>query len=90
MKTICYAIDLDTDLVISRVWPSGHYLWPVLDYDEFGNDGDFSGEIPIRYEEFRSPMCEVGARLRWTKKIPVAIKNVHRKHWGMKPLKEAA
>ena len=24
---------------------------------------------------------------KWTKKIPLSIKNEHRKYWGMKPLK---
>ena len=30
---------------------------------------------------------EVGS-LKWTRKIPVEIKNIHRKFWGFAPLKE--
>jgi len=26
--------------------------------------------------------------VRWTKKIPLGLKNIHRDYWGMKPLQE--
>ena len=80
MNTIIqYAIHRDDGVVISRV--GSELAWPVLDYAAIGQGGDgfekgnFTG--PIRYDLEKLPVLQVGVdwkRLRWTKKIPVAIK----------------
>jgi hypothetical protein len=28
----------------------------------------------------------IHARLRWSRKVPLAVKNLHREFWGIKPL----
>lgn len=89
MKTITYAISPNGGLVYSRV--DSEVAIPVYQFDEFGKDGDFSGPIPMKLERF--PVFSLdGAEwngLKWTRKIPVEIKNRHRKFWGMKPLAAA-
>ena len=91
-RTITYAIDLDSGMVVSRV--GSDLAWPVLDFEAIGKGGDgfepgnFNG--PTRYNLQNFPVLGTPGwdRLRWTKKIPVATKNLHRKFWSMKPLPE--
>lgn len=83
-RTIRYAIHRDEGTVISQVGDA--VAWPVLDYEQIGQDGDFTQ--PFTYTLERCPVLSVGAewrRLRWTRKIPVELKNVHRAFWGMPP-----
>jgi hypothetical protein len=92
-KTITYAIDREDGLVISRV--GDELAWPILDFAGIGQGGngfakgDFRG--PMNYKLEKIPVYEAGAsahaNLRWTKKIPIKIKNRHRRFWGIKPLK---
>jgi hypothetical protein len=87
-KTITYAIDEVTGDVYSRV--GSEVAVPVLDYATFGLNGDFSGPFS-RYLEKMSVFALAGeqwSRLKWTRKVPAEIKNVHREFWGMDPLKE--
>lgn len=77
LRTIQYAIHKDDGIVVSRV--GRELAWPVIDFQSIGQDGDFTK--PFDYNLAKFP-------LRWTKKIPVPLKNRHRKFWGMKPLKE--
>jgi hypothetical protein len=85
-RIITYAIHKDDGVVISKV---GHEVaWPVLDFVAIGKDGDFSK--PLTYNLEKMETLSIGhewQRLKWTKKIPTEIKNVHRKFWGFKPLK---
>lgn len=86
MKTITYAICLDDGLTYSRC--GDQIAVPVLQYEEFGKDGDFTK--PFRYKLEKTPILDLAycwPRFRWTKKIPNIVKNVHREFWGMKPLK---
>ena len=80
-RIIAYAIDQDTGLVWSRV---GHELAvPVLQWDTMVPENNFSTSYALERCDLRDMAY---ATLRWTKKIPVAIKNRHRVHWGMKEL----
>jgi hypothetical protein len=86
-RTIRYAIHKDDGMVISQV---GHeFAVPVLQWTAFGNDGDFTGPLPYTLEATsRLSLRREWPLLKWTKKIPVDLKNKHRAFWGFKPLKE--
>ena len=93
-RIITYAVHRENGAVISRV---GSYLaWPVLDYATIGRGGggyqpgDFRG--PMKYRLEKTPLTSVGSQwvmLKWTKKIPLRLKNRHRRFWGFSPLKGA-
>ncbi len=85
MKTITYAIDLDTGLVVSRV--GSELAWPILDYKGMNSENNFKmnyrlDKIPI------STAFYYWAKLKHTRKIPIEIKNIHRRFWGFKELKK--
>jgi len=90
-RNITYAVN-DDGTVYSRV--DSEIAVPVLDFDGIGQGGDgfakgnFNGPMRYNLEKFsvHSLAGREWACLRWTKKIPVALKNLHRKFWGMKPL----
>ena len=84
-KIITYAIDRTDGMVYSRV--GREIAVPVLQYDRIGQGGDFTQ--PLEYELEKCPVSELAAywaNFKWTRKIPVDLKNVHRKFWGMRPL----
>ena len=86
MKTITYAIDQD-GYVYSRL--GSLIAVPILEYDKIGQGGNFNAPLRFYLEKFNvlaipGPLY---ASFRWTKKIPLKIKNQHRKFWGFKPLK---
>ncbi len=82
IRIITYANHKDDGLVISRV--GSEIAWPVLDYERIGEGGDFTG--PLLYHLEKMPILSVPGtewqRLRWTKKVPVQLKNRHRTFWG--------
>ena len=83
-----YAINKEDGFVVSRV--GNEVAWPVLHYDRIGRDGDFTG--PTEYELEKMPVLSLAScwsQLKWTKKIPTRIKNLHRTFWGFKSLKES-
>lgn len=90
-RIITYAVDED-GLVVSRV--GDELAWPVLDFDAIGKGGDgyepgdFHGPTRVHLEKFSLHGLHSSeyARLRWTKKIPIELKNAHREFWGFKPL----
>ena len=85
-RIITYAINKDDGIVWSRV--GSEVAVPVLDFAKIGENGDFTGPMEYNLEKF--PVVSIGrewARLKWTKKIPLSLKNKHREFWGMKPLK---
>jgi hypothetical protein len=89
---ITYAVDLETGLVVSRFKPSrkdgkhepDQLAWPVLQYQDMVPENHFTAGLKLEKMDLGAL---VHASLRWTKKIPVSIKNQHRGFWGMKPLK---
>lgn len=90
MRVITYGVERDTGLVYSRV--DSECAGPVLDFEAIGQGGDgyepgdFRG--PMNYKLEKMSVYDVYPYCRWTKKIPVAVKNLHREFWGFKPLKE--
>ena len=84
MCNITYAIDLDTGLVISRV--GSELAWPILDYEGMGILNNF--KMSCYLEIVPLPiLSHCWQNLKWTRKIPVEIKNFHRRFWGFKELK---
>jgi len=84
MKNISYAIDKNTGAVISRI--GDKVAVPVLQYDKMCPENNFQTEYKLEKMDVLSFAC-VWDLLKWTKKIPIRIKNQHRKFWGMKILK---
>jgi hypothetical protein len=81
-KTITYAIDLDTGLVVSRV--GSQYAWPILDFEGMKPENNFE----TIYNLEKIPIFQAnGTSLRHTRKIPLEQKNLHREFWGMKKVK---
>jgi len=85
MKTIQYAIDTETGMVISRV--GSEFAWPILEYDKMLPGNDYT----MNYSLEKMPVSRIAGRywlgLKWTRKIPKQIKNTHRLFWGMRELK---
>lgn len=84
LRTITYAIDLDTNLVISRVY--SEVMIPILDFDGMTSKNNFETNYNLEkmsVQELRYNWSSY----KWTKKIPKEIKNLHRLAWGMKELK---
>jgi hypothetical protein len=92
-KTITYGIDDESGLVYSRV--GGEVAVPVLDFAAIGQGGDgfepgdFRG--PTRYNLEKCSVYALGsgeyAAIRWTKQVPLPVKNAHREFWGFPPLR---
>lgn len=83
MKAIQYGIDKETCLVWSRV--GAKVALPVLQFDRMVPETNFR----TVYELEKMDVIEVIGSLRsvkWTRKVPTAIKNLHRQFWNMKPL----
>ncbi len=82
-KTISYMVD-DEGLVYSRV--NSEVAIPILEWDKM---------MPAnRYQtSYHLEKCSIydliGTPVTRTKKIPLQLKNQHRKFWGMKPLKSS-
>jgi hypothetical protein len=92
-RIIQYGINED-GLVYSRV--GGEVAVPVLDFAAIGQGGDgyAAGDFrgPTRYALEKCPVYEIRGEypsIRWTRKIPVAVKNLHREFWGFTPLKDS-
>jgi hypothetical protein len=83
-KTIEYAINKEDGHIISRV--GGAVAIPVLEYEQMNIFNGF--EAKYRLEKFNlfSIVSTYPAYI-WTRKIPVEIKNEHRKFWGMRGVK---
>ena len=88
MKTIQYAISAE-GIIYSRV--DSEVAVPVLDYEKIGEGGSFNK--PLEYNLERFPVFALAGReynsLRWTRKIPLEIKNLHRAFWSLPPLSPA-
>ena len=83
-RTIQYAI-CPNGLVYSRV--DNEVCVPVLDYEGMKPENNFIMVYNLDKFSIYSISSEWNT-LKWTRKIPVELKNIHRKFWGMKELKE--
>lgn len=80
-RIITYAVNQEDGLVVSRV--GGEIAWPILQWDEMKPENNFQTSYALE----RIPVLSVGSEyraLKWTKKIPLELKNRHRAFWGMK------
>lgn len=59
----------------------------VLDYAGMKPENGFAAEYNIE-EDDAFTVLRHSEEILWTKKIPVAVKNAFRAHFGMKPLKD--
>jgi len=83
-RTIQYAIELDTGLIISKV--RDQLLIPVLDFENMKPENNFQTNYDLQVFPLNT-LVGIWHCYKWTKKIPKEIKNLHRIAWGMKPLK---
>lgn len=60
------------------------FAFTVLDFEHMTPENGFETQYYIDDE----PVHVLPADIIWTKKVPVAIKNAFRKHFGLKPLKD--
>ncbi len=88
MRTIMYGIDGDTGLVWSRV--GSEVAIPVLQYDQMTPENNFQPIYELEKMDVIQTAGQAYNSVKWTRKIPVELKNRHRKFWGMKPLPEKA
>lgn len=82
MRTIQYAINLETGLVWSRV--KSEIAFPVLDYDKMAPENNFTAPLILEKAPIFYMAGRVWEGLKWTRKIPKEIKNIHREFWGFK------
>lgn len=101
MQIVTYAFDPENGTVLSRFTRHGNtvgFALPVLDFEAIGKGGvgddgeeypagDFNGPIICRLEKFDRLDIGTWNRVKWTKKIPLNIKNEHRKFWGLENIK---
>jgi len=83
-RIILYGVNRSDGTVVSRV--GSEVAWPILDWDAMQPENNFS----TRYDLEKVDVLSIGTEYRyikWTKKIPVEVKNIHREFWGFKPLR---
>ena len=86
MKTITYGVHRDTGLVISRV--DSEIAYPILKWDDMKPENGFMQVYGLETTDVFALSGE-WHEWRWTKKIPLELKNIHRQHWGLPKLKAA-
>lgn len=83
MKNIQYGIDGETGLIISKT--DDNIAWPVLDFAGMKPENNWK----MNYNLKKFKIVDVGQSIKyvkWTRKIPNEIKNMHRQFWGFKLL----
>jgi hypothetical protein len=83
MNAIRYGIDRETGLVWSRV--GSQVAVPVLQYDQMLPANNFQTHYALEKFDVIEVVGSYGL-IQWTRKIPVRLKNLHRKFWGLKPI----
>ena len=86
LRQITYAIDPDTGLCISRF--GDRSAWPILNWEDMLPENNFATSYYLEDDSIFDCLPRVWRGLHWTRRIPVAIKNIHREFWGFKLLKE--
>jgi hypothetical protein len=80
-RRIRYAIDLDTGQVVSQV--GDEYAWPILDFEHMCPENNFETRYHL---EKLSWDATIRSHLLRTRKIPIEVKNFHRKFWNLPPI----
>lgn len=83
MKNITFGFN--DDGVYARV--GDRIAFTVLDYGNMKPENGFAAEYNIEDDD-AATVLRHSEDILWTKKIPVAVKNAFRAHFGMKPLKD--
>lgn len=80
---IRYAIHPD-GFVVSQM--DSHFMWSILGYGKMTPENNFA--TSYTYEKISAFLIGAGEyrSLEFTKKIPVEVKNFHRRLWGLKEL----
>jgi hypothetical protein len=86
MNAIRYGIDRETGLVWSRM--GSMVALPVLQYDQMGPDNNFQTIYELEKFDVIQLVGSAYNAVKWTRKIPLHLKNLHRQYWGMKPLEK--
>lgn len=84
-RTIQYAIETETGIVISRV--GSEIAVPVLQFAEMKPENNFRPTYLLEKMNVHA-LCGIWNHYKWTKKISVDLKNRHREFWGFKPLQK--
>jgi hypothetical protein len=82
-KVITYCID-EGGAVYSRV--GSEIAFPEIQYESMTPENSFTPAPSVLTKGSIHDLSSQWDCLTWTKKIPVAIKNIHRAFWGMKAL----
>ena len=83
-QTIQYAVNTEDGTVISRV--GSEIALPVLQYGKMQPKNNFNTEYELeKIDVIHLSRC--WNEYKWTRKIPLNVKNMHRKFWGMSELK---
>jgi len=82
-KSIQYAFDTETGMVISRV--GSEIAVPVLQFDKMLPENNFQTQYELEKMDVIA-IAQCWGNYKWTKKIPMELKNLHREFWGMKLL----
>ena len=86
-RRIRYGIDQETGYTVSHV--GDEVAFHVVDYEQIDLTTPGASERPVpAHLEKTELWCVAGmlGSIRWTRKLPAAVKNVHRKFWGLRPL----
>ena len=76
-RTIQYGIDRETGLIVSRV--NDEIAVPVLQWESMKPENNFKTSYQLeKFNVFDS----IGMIIKWTRKIPIGLKNIHREFWG--------
>ena len=83
-KTIQYAVESETGMVISRI--GSEIAIPVLRFDKMLPENNFQTIYELQKMDV-SAISHCWNQYKWTRKITFDLKNRHRQFWGLKPLK---
>jgi hypothetical protein len=84
MNAIRYGIDRETGLIWSRV--GSQVAVPVLQYDKMVPENNFKAIYELEIFDVIELVGSLGS-VKWTRIVPIQIKNMHRELWKMKPVK---
>lgn len=82
-KIIQYAVDAESGMVISRI--GSEIAVSVLQYDKMLPENNFQTQYELEKMDVIA-IAPCWNHYKWTRKIPIDLKNLHRQFWGMKPL----
>lgn len=81
-RIITYAIEKETGIVVSRV--GSEFAYPQLDFEGMTPANNFTATYALEKSDIYQ--LQPWSGYKWTKKIPVELKNRHREFWGFAPL----